>query len=137
MRHSAPAALKLSAFAALILLIFIATPPSAAQDQQALPAMAAMHVRLNLTVEQESRIAPLLERRKAELQQTRTELNSATSRAQKRSVLRDARQAQDTFNVQVEGVLAPEQQVEWEKLRAEIRKKLKQRWQDARTIADA
>jgi hypothetical protein len=102
-----------------------AQPPD---EQQPLPALEAMRARLNLTAEQEAQIEPMLVRRKGELQETRTRLTNLDSRAEKRSVVKYARQEQEIFNTQVEGVLTPPQVTEWRKMRAETRDRLKRYW---------
>ncbi len=99
-----------------------------AEQQQPLPALEAMRKRLNLTAEQEARIAPLLVRRKGELQETRTRLTSLDTNREKRSVVKYARQEQEIFNTQVESVLSPPQVAEWRKMRAETRARLKKYW---------
>ena len=72
---------------------------------------------------------PLLVRRKGELQETRTRLTSLDSRREKRSVVKYAKQEQEIFNTQVEGVLSPPQVTEWRKMRAETRDKLQRYWE--------
>jgi hypothetical protein len=110
------------------LSLLLAGGLAAAQEQQPLPALEAMSTRLNLTAEQEALIEPLLVRRKGELQETRTRLTNLESRAEKRSVVKYAQQEQEIFNTQVESVLTPVQVVEWRKMRAETRDRLKRYW---------
>ncbi len=114
--------------AALSLLFVLSAPASFAQDVQPLPAMEIMRERLSLTAEQEAQIAPLLARRKVELQETRTRYLNIDSRSEQRSVKKIAQQEQELFNSQVENVLTPAQKTEWQKLRAEVRAKLKEYW---------
>ncbi len=120
--------MKLPRFATLILPLLLSATPTLAQDAQPLPALEAMRTRLNLTTEQETQIAPMLVRRKGELQETRTRLTNLESRAEKRSVMKYAKQEQEIFNTQVESVLTPPQVTEWRKMRAETRDRLKRYW---------
>lgn len=83
--------------------------------------------RLNLTAEQEAKIAPYLETRKSKLQAAQGKIASASSRRDKRAALQEAKQAQDEFVKNVEPVLTPEQQTEWQKIRAEAREQMKER----------
>lgn len=83
--------------------------------------------RLNLTAEQEAKIAPYLETRKSKLQAAQGKLTSASSRRDKRAALQEAKQAQDEFVKNVEPVLTAEQQTEWQKIRAEAREQMKER----------
>jgi hypothetical protein len=83
--------------------------------------------RLDLTAEQQAKIAPYLETRKAKLQTAHGKINSASSRKDKRAALQEAKQAQDEFVKSVEPVLTPEQQTEWAKIRAEAREQMKER----------
>jgi len=94
-----------------------------------LPAFDALRARLHLTDEQCARIEPLFERRRVELQKTRAQLVGATSRSAKRSVLRGAKHQQETFLSEVDAQLEPEQKTEWDKVRAEMRDKLRASWQ--------
>src|SRR6188508_1367012 len=67
------------------------------------PSMDVVRNRLSLTPEQESKLAPIFERRAAELRQVREQLEQATSSAQKRAILQDAKHGAKTFNSDVEG----------------------------------
>jgi hypothetical protein len=114
--------------AALSLLFVLSASPAVAQEQQPLPALEVMRERLKLSAEQELQIAPLLVRRKGELQETRTRMLNLDSNSEKRSMQKNAKQEQEVFNTQVEALLTPEQKPEWAKLRAEVREKLKKYW---------
>ncbi len=110
------------------LYLLLAGGLAAAEDQQPMPALEAMSTRLGLTAEQEALIEPMLVRRKGELQETRTRLTNLDSRSEKRSVVKYAQQEQEMFNTQVESVLTPAQVIEWRKMRAETRDRLKKYW---------
>jgi len=114
--------------AALSLILLLSAPPLFAQVQQPLPALEIMSSRLNLTAEQQAQIAPILVRRRGELQETRTRMTNLNSRSEQRSVKKTANEEQERFNKEIEGLLTPEQQPELAKLRDETREKLKQYW---------
>ena len=105
-------------------------PPVAAAE---VPARAAqvnideLRARLALTPEQQAQIAPLAEDRRTKMEGIRTRLASASSRQDKRSVLKDAKAIQDDFAGKVEPLLTPAQQAEWKKMREEMRAQMKQR----------
>ena len=96
------------------------------------PTMDVVRSKLELTPEQESRLAPLFAQRMDQLQQTRAQLESASSEADKRAILRESKQAQTSFNAQVEKVLTPTQIARWRELRAQTREKLKEHYEDQR-----
>jgi len=116
---------------ALLATASLAGPP------ETLPTLEELRVRLHLTDAQVARIEPMFERRRVELKRTRAQLEVATSRSAKRSVLRGAKQQQETFVSQVDATLSPEQQAEWHKVRAELRDELKVRWQEKRSAQGA
>jgi hypothetical protein len=109
-----------------------AWPADAASMNDSLPSMDVVRSRLNLTPEQETQIQSLFQRRKGELQQTRDRVEQASSRAEKRAALREAKQQGDVFNSQVEKVLTTQQVSDWRELRKETREKLKERAQEKR-----
>ena len=96
------------------------------------PTLDVVRTRLELTPVQESQLSPLFAQRMDQLRQTRSKLESASSKQDKREILREARQAQMDFNAQVEKVLTPAQVNEWRELRKETREKLKERYEDKR-----
>ena len=114
--------------AALSLVLLLSATPTLAQVQEPLPALNIMSARLNLTAEQQAQIAPLLERRRGELQETRTRMTNLDSRSEQKSVKKTAKEEQERFNKEVESLLTPEQQPEWARLRDETRAKLKEYW---------
>jgi hypothetical protein len=62
----------------------------------------------------------------------REQLEQATSSAQKRAILQDAKHGAKTFNSDVEGVLDASQKSEWRELRAQTREKVKERYEEKR-----
>jgi hypothetical protein len=93
--------------AALSLVLLLSATPTPAQVQQPLPALEIMSSRLNLTAEQQAQIAPLLERRRGELQETRTRMTNLDSRSEQKSVKKTAKEEQERFNKEVESLLTP------------------------------
>ena len=96
------------------------------------PSMDVVRNRLSLTPEQESKLAPIFERRAAELRKVREQLEQATSRAQKRTILQDAKHGAKAFNSEVESLLDASQKSEWRELRAQTREKVKERYEEKR-----
>ncbi len=117
---------------ALLATLFLCTalPPIAAAAADEVPAQMAMEElssRLNLTADQQTRIAPALEERNSRLKALSGELGSDGSRRQKLKALREARSIQQNFVGKVSPMLTKEQKVEWDELRDETRDKLKER----------
>jgi hypothetical protein len=96
------------------------------------PSMEVVRNKLELTPEQEMRLRPLFDQRLAELQQIRARVEQAPSKAEKRTVLRDAKQQAAAFNASVENLLTPSQKTKWRELRSQTREKLKERYEDQR-----
>jgi len=96
------------------------------------PTMDVVRNKLELTPEQESQLQPLFAQRMDQLQQTRSRLESASSKSDKRAILRESKHAQTDFNAQVEKVLTPAQVNKWRELRAQTREKLKEAYEDKR-----
>lgn len=78
--------------------------------------------RLDLTDEQKAQIAPILQKEIADLKALRDD--TTMRRGQK---ARRAKEINDTASGQISALLTPEQQKEYEVLRAEMREKLKTR----------
>ena len=118
----------------LVLGACLAAGPASAQQSvwDTVPSMDVVRNRLSLTPEQESKLAPIFERRAGELRTVREQLEQATSRAQKRNILRDAKHGADALNKEVEGVLDASQKSEWRELRAQTREKVKERYEEKR-----
>ena len=112
----------------------LAAAPASAQQTvwDTVPSMDVVRNRLSLTPDQESKLAAIFERRAAELQKLRGQLEQATSRAQKRTILRDAKHGANAFNAEVEGLLDASQRSEWRELRAQTREKVKERYEEKR-----
>ena len=85
----------------------LAAAPASAQQTvwDTVPSMDVVRNRLSLTPDQESKLAAIFERRAAELQKLRGQLEQATSRAQKRTILRDAKHASTIVSAKPMSVL--------------------------------
>jgi hypothetical protein len=118
-----------SAFAACVWLCAFLFSPSgiAAPVLGMVPTIEAISSRLELTSEQEAQLRPLFAKRQSELVQAQLQLQQASTRTQKRTVLRDAKKAGDEFNSQVESLLTPKQKSEWREIRSELREKARER----------
>jgi len=118
--------------AALWLWAIVAAVPVAAAPLDSVPSMDVVRNRLQLTPEQEAQLTPVIQKRIAEVQEVRARLEQATTRQDKRAVMRDAKQRQKAFNDQVESVLDSSQKQEWREIREETREKLKERYDQKR-----
>jgi hypothetical protein len=121
----------------LTALMYVATatvqPAVAAEEPATMQTnIDDLKARLNLTPDQQAKIAPLAEERRAKLEGIRGKLSSASSRKEKREVLQEAKAIQDDFAGKVEPLLTPEQQAEWQKIREETRSKMIERWRSNR-----
>ena len=134
MLHTRRSRTRLLPVLGLALAACLAAGPASAQQSvwDTVPSMDVVRNRLSLTPEQESKLAPIFERRAAELRKVREQLEAATSRAQKRTILRDAKHGADAFNSDVESVLDATQKSEWRELRAQTREKVKERYEEKR-----
>jgi hypothetical protein len=104
-----------------------------AADTPEPPAQATMEQlksRLNLTPEQEAKIAPLAEQRRTQMEAVRTKMQSAASRREKGNAMREAKQIQDEYVKAVEPLLTSDQKAEWKKIRDESKAELKERWRN-------
>lgn len=113
-------------------LLFSAAMVSYSAPRDAVPSIDVVRNRLNLTPEQQAILAPLFQQRGSQLQELRTRLEQATSRQEKRTLMREAKQQGDEFNKQVEAVLDVGQKQEWRELRSETREKVRERIEEKR-----
>jgi uncharacterized coiled-coil DUF342 family protein len=88
--------------------------------------------RLQLTPEQESRLAPIIEARNSKLRELRSSMEGDSSRRARMAALKEARKIQADFSEKIAPILTKEQQAEWEKIREEFRAAAKQRMRDRR-----
>jgi len=107
--------------------ILTALPGAATPVLDAVPTLENLATRLDLSAEQEGRLRPIFQERKAEVANTQELLQSATTREQKRDILREARTQADAFNSKVESVLTPTQLPRWRELRSQTREKIRER----------
>ena len=119
---------------AVAVAVPFATPgPAAAaeateeQRQAAELKIEELKKRLNLTPEQEQRLAPLVQNRNAKLKALRERSGDDTSRRARKAMLKEARGIQEGFVEQVEPILTKEQLKEWEAIRAEMRDAARER----------
>lgn len=111
--------------------ILASATASAAPMLDSLPSLSSLSNRLELTPEQQSKLAPLFDKRIAELRDAKARLEQATSRQAKRDILRESKSAGDDFSRQVESVLTPSQQHEWRDMRKEFREQARERIEEA------
>jgi hypothetical protein len=88
--------------------------------------------RLELTPEQETRLAPIIEARNAKLRELRSSAGGDTSRRARMAALKQARKIQADFSAQIAPILTKEQQAEWEEIREEARAAAKERMRERR-----
>ncbi len=91
-------------------------------------AITEAKARLKLTPEQEAQLKPLIEERTAKLKAIRDKHAGDDSRRAKRAMYSEARPVLDDYQEKVRTILTDEQEVEWEKMRAEARERLKDRY---------
>jgi Skp family chaperone for outer membrane proteins len=113
--------------------ILTALPGAATPVLDAVPTLENITSQLQLSAEQESRLRPMFQDRKAELTETQSRLQSATSQQQKQDILRAARARANEFNTKVEGVLTATQIPRWRELRSQTREKIKERAEEKRS----
>ena len=121
----------LTSATALLVAVLASTAAIAAPMLDHMPTFSALSSRLELTADQESKLAPLFDKRAAQLRDAKSRLEQATSRQQKRDILRESKSAGDEFSRQVESALTPSQQYKWRDMRKEFREKAKERIEDA------
>jgi hypothetical protein len=121
-----------SAAGVLLCVIFASITARAESVLDALPTLDSISSRLELSPEQEAQLRPIFQKRMSELQASQRLLDQAATPQQKSDVLRDAKQAGDAFNAQVERVLSPSQKHEWQELRAGVREKVEERAEQKR-----
>lgn len=117
--------------AAFIAFCVIGLAPVLASGDSADPQQMGMEqltARLHLTTDQQAKIQPLLEARRARLEAAHSKMGSNSSRRDKRAAMKEARAAQEDFVRNVAPLLTAEQQEEWEKMRSEAREQMKERW---------
>ena len=128
MNHTRRSFAGLTTAAGLLLCAILASAPAGALPLlDSLPTLDTLRNRLELTPEQEAKLAPLFDKRVAELRKTQELLEQATPGQQRQDVLRGAEQEGDAFNTQVESLLTPSRQHEWRDLVSELREQAKER----------
>jgi hypothetical protein len=119
-------------FPACLLAALLAGPAMAeASAEEAATVKAALveaKARLNLTAEQEAALKPLLEERAAKLKAIRDQHAGDDSRRARRAMFRDAKPVMEDYQAKVRAILDDTQEAEWEKMRAEARERLKERY---------
>ena len=108
--------------------LFASSPVTAQTFRDSVPSIDAVRSRLNLTPEQEAKLRPLFVQRGADIQATRSKLETATTRTDKKAVLQAAKRDAQAFNSKVEAELNTQQKHEWRDMRDESREKVKERY---------
>ena len=91
-------------------------------------AMEEAKARLKLTPDQEVQLKPVIEERTAKLKAIREKHAGDSSRSAKRAMFKEARPVMDEYQQKVRAILTDEQEAEWEKMRDEARKRLKEQY---------
>lgn len=107
----------------------VAVPVSAADSDETHTEMAMDELasRLDLTAEQQARIAPALEERNRKLKALAANRNPDAARREKLKSAREARAIQQEFVGKVEPVLTKEQKAQWARMREEARDRMRDR----------
>ena len=108
---------------------------AASQEPQVDPAtvqaaIAEAKARLELTPEQEAQLKPLIEERAARLKAIRDKHAGDDSRRARRDMYREARPVAEDYQAKVRAILDDGQEAEWDKMRAEARERLKERYRE-------
>lgn len=106
--------------------------PMAGDPESLQAAIEQAKARLKLTPEQEAQMKPLMEERAAKLKAIRDSHAGDDSRRAKRDMYRESRVLADDYQAKVREILTDEQEAEWEKMRAEARERLKERYREGR-----
>lgn len=119
--------------AILAVLALAGSLPAAAADARGeLPGqivMEEMAARLDLTADQQARIAPALQTRNEGLKALAGRLDADAPRREKLKLVREGRSIQQDFVAAVTPVLTQEQNAEWKKMREDTREQLAERRQ--------
>src|SRR5690606_34956928 len=117
----------------LAVLALAGSLPAAAADARGeLPGQIAseeMAARLDLTADQQARIAPALQTRNEGLKAMAGRLDADAPRREKLKLVREGRSIQQDFVAAVTPVLTQEQNAEWKKMREDTREQLAERRQ--------
>lgn len=117
----------------LAVLALAGSLPAAAADARGeLPGqivMEEMAARLDLTADQQARIAPALQTRNEGLKALAGRLEADAPRREKLKLVREGRSIQQVFVAAVTPVLTQEQNAEWKKMREDTREQLAERRQ--------
>jgi len=132
MKNARSSRLHISLAAGLWSCVLAAAWQAEASPLDYVPSMDVVRSKLELTPAQETQLRPIFEARVAELQQLRSQVEQAPTKADKQKIMRDAKHKQSAFNSSVESVLTPSQKPKWRELRNETREKLKERYDDKR-----
>ncbi len=92
--------------------------------------MEEAKARLKLTPDQEVQLKPVIEERTVKLKAIREKHAGDSSRSAKRAMFKEARPVMDEYQQNVRAILTDEQETEWEKMRDEARKRLKEQYRN-------
>jgi hypothetical protein len=110
------------------LSICLATGAAESSDRaSAQLGMEELASRLNLSSDQQAKIAPALQERNSRLEALVKERDASRNRRDKIKALREARSIQQAFVGKVTPVLTAQQKSQWDKLREEMRAELKEK----------
>ena len=108
----------------------IARAQAPAVDPAAIQAvMEEAKARLKLTPEQEAQLKPIVQDRNQKLKAIRDKYAGDKSRSAKRAMFKEAQPVVDNYQARVRTILDDQQEVEWEKMRAEAKERLKKQYQ--------
>jgi Spy/CpxP family protein refolding chaperone len=123
-------ALALPAFAAH------ASPPG--PDPERIQArMQEAAERLQLSDAQKQQLKPIVEEHVAQVRALRDKYPPETSRDDRRAMHQEMRGVRDAYEARVRAILTPQQQQEWERMRAEARDRMREQMRQGRGPAGA
>jgi predicted Zn-dependent protease len=85
--------------------------------------------RLKLTPEQEAQLKPIVQDRNQKLKAIRDKYAGDKSRHARRDMFKEAQPVVENYQARVRTILDDQQEVEWEKMRAEAKERLKKQYQ--------
>lgn len=117
----------------VVMLAFLASGAVVAQAPQVDPdaiqaVVAEAKARLTLTPEQEAQLKPIVQDRNQKLKAIRDKYAGDSSRRAKRAMFKEAQPVVDNYQARVRTILDDTQEVEWEKMRAEAKERLKEQY---------
>jgi Spy/CpxP family protein refolding chaperone len=129
--------LALTLAAALALPTVAAHSAAPGPDPDAIRArMQEAAQRLQLSDAQKEQLKPIVEDHVAKVRAVRDKYPPETSRQDKRAMLEEMRGVREDYDTRIRAILTPEQQKEWDQMRADARGRMREHWRERRAAQD-